>query len=72
MIDYAFTNPGVRIVQGTPNQANIASIRMQLGCDISQVDSGVFEAHVTLHPEAIAVPYRKLQITREQWHSLPR
>ncbi|MCK5828355.1 GNAT family N-acetyltransferase, partial [Candidatus Bipolaricaulota bacterium] len=27
MINYAFTNPAVRIVQGTPNRANIASVR---------------------------------------------
>jgi len=36
---------------------------------MSQVDGGVLEAHVALHPEAVPVSSPKLQITRERWVS---
>ena len=69
MIDYAFTHSSVTIVQGTPNRANIASVRMQQGAGMVKVDEGVFEPNLTLHPDAVPVPYYKLQITRERWLS---
>ena len=67
MIDFAFINSSAIIVQGTPNQANAASIRMQLGSGMIQVDKGVFANDHSSHPGAVPVPYYKLQITREQW-----
>jgi hypothetical protein len=67
MVDYAFLNSSAHIVQGTPNQANTASIRMQLGTGMIQVDDGVFSNQGSPHPGAIPVPYYKLQITRAQW-----
>jgi RimJ/RimL family protein N-acetyltransferase len=67
MIDYAFLNSSAHIVQGTPNQANLASIKMQKGSGMIQVDKGVFPRHPGPHPGAIPVPYFKLQITRAQW-----
>jgi RimJ/RimL family protein N-acetyltransferase len=67
MIDYAFANSDSNIVQGTPNRANAASVRMQKGSGMIQVDQGVFEPNMRFHPQAIAVPYIKLQITRAQW-----
>jgi RimJ/RimL family protein N-acetyltransferase len=69
MIDYAFLNSSASIVQGTPNQANMASIKMQRGSGMIQVDKGVFPRHPGPHPGAVPVPYFKLQITREQWQS---
>ena len=72
MIEYAFAHSSADIVQGTPNRANIASVRMQLGSGMIQVDEGVFPNLRSPHPGAVPVPYYKLQITREQWHSLPR
>ena len=72
MIGYAFQNSTADIVQGTPNRANIASVRMQLGSGMIQVDEGVFENLSSPHPGAVPVPYFKLQITREQWLALPR
>ena len=67
LIDHAFTHSSAEIVQGTPNRANSASVRMQLGSGMVQVDGGVFANHPSPHPDAIPVPYSKLQITREQW-----
>ena len=72
MIEYAFAHSSADIVQGTPNRANIASVRMQLGSGMIQVDEGVFQNLRSPHPGAVAVPYYKLQITREQWRELPR
>ena len=70
LIEHAFTNPAVHIVQGTPNRANTASVRMQLGSGMVQVDEGVFSNHPSPHPGAVPVPYFRLQITRKQWQSL--
>ena len=67
MVDYAFLHSPARVVQGTPNQANTSSIRMQLGSGMTQVDEGLFPVHPSRHPGAVAVPYYKLHITREQW-----
>ena len=69
MIDYAFENSPTSVVQGTPNRGNTASVRMQQGAGMIQVDEGVFEPSTTLHPQAISVPYCKFQITRNQWQS---
>ncbi len=67
LIDYAFAHSSATIVQGTPNRHNIASVRMQMGAGMVQVDEGVFDGHLGNAPGAIRVPYLKLQITREQW-----
>ncbi len=69
MIDYAFAHSSADIVQGTPNRANTASVRMQRDAGMIQVDKGVFANHPSPHPGAVPVPYYKLQITRERWTS---
>jgi RimJ/RimL family protein N-acetyltransferase len=67
IIDYAFLNSSASIVQGTPNQANTASLRMQLRSGMVKVDEGVFPNHPSPHPGVVPVPYYRLQITRAQW-----
>lgn len=69
LIDHAFTHSSTKIVQGTPNRANTASVRMQQGAGMTKVDEGVFESHLSMQPAAVPVPYYKLQITRQQWKS---
>jgi RimJ/RimL family protein N-acetyltransferase len=70
LIDYTFEHSDARIVQGTPNRANSASVRMQMGAGMVKVSEGEFNNHVGgKHPGAIPVPYYKLQITRSQWSS---
>ncbi len=69
LIDYAFTHSSAVIVQGTPNRTNTASVRMQQSAGMVEVEEGVFEPDLILHPDAIPVPYSKFQITREQWKS---
>jgi len=69
LIDYAFAHSDARIVQGTPNCHNTASVRMQMGAGMVKVEEGVFENHVGQIPGAVPVPYLKLQITRAQWQS---
>ncbi|MFC2083151.1 GNAT family N-acetyltransferase [Candidatus Bipolaricaulota bacterium] len=69
LIDYAFKYSSADIVQGTPNRDNTASVRMQIGAGMVQVDEGVFPAAKHLHPEAVPVPYLKLHMTRRQWQS---
>jgi ribosomal-protein-alanine N-acetyltransferase len=67
LIDYALEHPGIAVVQGTPHRDNVASVRMQMGAGMTQVDEGIFTEHVRLVSGAIPVPYLKLQITRNQW-----
>ncbi len=70
LIDYTFEHSDARIVQGTPNRNNEASVRMQMGAGMVKVAEGEFNNHVGgKHPGAIPVPYYKLQITRSQWSS---
>ena len=69
LIDYAFLHSSAKIVQGTPNCSNLASVRMQMGAGMVKVDEGVFESHLNMQPDTAPVPYYKLQITREQWQS---
>jgi ribosomal-protein-alanine N-acetyltransferase len=67
LIDHAFVHSSTSIVQGTPNRANTASVRMQLASGMKVVGQGVFQVDVKAHPGAVAVPYLKLQITRQDW-----
>jgi len=67
LIDYAFEHSEARIVQGTPNRHNTASVRMQMGAGMRTVDEGVFDGHLEKLPGAVPVPYLKLQITRQEW-----
>jgi len=67
LIDYAFEHSDARIVQGTPNRHNTASVRMQMGAGMRTVDEGVFDGHLEKVPGAVPVPYLKLQITRREW-----
>ncbi|MFC2108384.1 GNAT family N-acetyltransferase [Candidatus Bipolaricaulota bacterium] len=69
LVDYAFTRSSAKVVQGTPNRDNLASVQMQMGAGMVKVDEGVFESHTEMHPGAVPVPYYKLQITRQQWKS---
>jgi len=69
LVDYAFTRSSAKVVQGTPNRDNLASVRMQMGAGMVKVDEGVFESHLNMQPDTASVPYYKLQITREQWQS---
>jgi len=67
LIDYAFTHPDTRIVQGTPNRNNTASVRMQMGSGMEKVAEGEFSNEGSPHPGAVSVPHYVLHITREQW-----
>ncbi len=67
LIDYAFRHSEARIVQGTPNRENVASVRMQMGAGMIKVGEGVFTEHLGSHPVTVPVPYVRLQITREDW-----
>lgn len=69
MIDHAFIHSSAEIVQGTPNRANTASVRMQQSAGMVKVDEGAFESHLNMQPDTAPVPYYELQITRGQWKS---
>jgi len=67
LIDHAFEHSDARVVQGTPNRDNAASVRMQRRAGMRKVADGVFDAHLGKAPGTVPVPYVKLQITRQEW-----
>jgi RimJ/RimL family protein N-acetyltransferase len=67
MIDHLFETSNCRIVQGTPNVANTASIRMMEGCGMVRVGEGVFEPGGPLKDSMTPVPHYVYQITQATW-----
>ena len=67
MIDHLFAESDCSFVQGTPNIANTASIRMMEGCGMARVRQGLFEPGGPLKDWMTEVPHYVYQITREEW-----
>ena len=67
MIDHLFEQDACRIVQGTPNVANVGSIRMMERCGMSRVGEGRFVPSGPLKDSMTDVPHYVYQITREDW-----
>ena len=67
MIDHLFEQDACRIVQGTPNVANVGSIRMMERCGMSRVGEGRFVPGGPLRDSMTDVPHYVYQITREEW-----
>ena len=64
MIDVLFREADCRIVQGTPNIANAASIRMMESCGMSRVGRGRCEPPESMRQFATAVPHYVYRIDR--------
>jgi len=67
MIDHLFNGSDCAAVQGTPNVANTASIRMMEGCRMTRVREGLFTPGGPLEDWMSEVPHYIYQITREAW-----
>lgn len=69
LIDYTFANSDSRIVQGTPNVANVASIRMMESCGMVRIGRGRFEPSESMREFATAVPHFVYRIDRAVWET---
>jgi RimJ/RimL family protein N-acetyltransferase len=67
IIDQLFMRSTCAVVRGTPNVANVASIRMQEGAGMRRVGSGVFRFPDSMRAHTESVPYYVYEITRDEW-----
>lgn len=72
MIDLLFGETDCRLVQGTPNVANTASIRMMASCEMRRTAEGVFEPPERMVDVMVAVPHCVYRIDRETWNARRR
>jgi len=67
MIAHLFAQDGCEIVQGTPNIANTASVRMMERCGMTRMGEGRFVPGGPLRDSMTDVPHYIYQIRREDW-----
>jgi RimJ/RimL family protein N-acetyltransferase len=67
LVDRLFLESSCAIVRGTPNIANMASIRMQESAGMRRVGGGTLEFPDSMKPFTEPVPYALYEITREEW-----
>ena len=72
MIDLLFDETDCRLVQGTPNVANAASVRMMTSCGMRRTGEGVFEPPERMADVMVAVPHFIYRIDRETWNARRR
>jgi RimJ/RimL family protein N-acetyltransferase len=70
MLDYMFNNSYVKIVEGTPNKENAASIKMQERCGLLRTGEGVYEFPEKMRSYTNPVAHYIYRITRKQWEQL--
>ncbi|MCX6092835.1 MAG: GNAT family protein [Candidatus Bipolaricaulota bacterium] len=67
LVDQLFLESSCTIVRGTPNIANMASIRMQESAGMRRVGRGVSEFPASMQAFTAPVPHFVYEITREEW-----
>ena len=67
LIDHTFANADCLVVQGTPNAANTASIRMMESCGMVRSARGRIEPAESMAAFAEAVEHYVYRMTREDW-----
>ena len=69
LIDQLFLHSSCAVVRGTPNVANVASIRMQESAGMARVGEEVSEFPASMGAFTAAVPCFLYEITRDEWRS---
>jgi len=67
IVDQVFLRSACAAVRGTPNVANVASIRMQKAAGMRRVGRGVSEFPVAMRAYAEPVTYYVYELTRGEW-----
>ena len=69
LIDQLSLHSSCAAIRGTPNVANVASIRMQESAGMTRVGEVVSEFPASMRAFTAAVPYFVYEITRDEWRS---
>ncbi|MEJ2749679.1 MAG: GNAT family N-acetyltransferase [Anaerolineae bacterium] len=72
LVDYLFTHTDCDAVQGTPNVANIASIKMQEAVGAARVDERVYEFPEDRQEDTCSVHHYVYRVFRSVWEEGPR
>lgn len=67
LVDEAFLRTTCTVVRGTPNVANIASIRMQESAGMKRVGEGVAGFPASMQDFTTPVPHYVYEISRAEW-----
>ncbi|MEW5825737.1 MAG: GNAT family protein [Candidatus Bipolaricaulota bacterium] len=67
IIDQLFLTTACAAVRGTPNVANVASIRMMEAAGMRRVGEGRFEFPCSMQAYTVPVPHFVYEITRAAW-----
>lgn len=67
LVDQAFLRTTCILVRGTPNVANIASIRMQESAGMRRIREGVAGFPASMQGFTTPVPHYVCEITRDEW-----
>ncbi len=67
LIGELFRRSTCSAVRGTPNTANVASIRMQESAGMRRMGEGVSEFPASMKADTEPVPYAVYEITRSEW-----
>ncbi len=67
LVDQLFLGSSCAIVRGTPNVANLASIRMQESAGMKRVGEGLSEFPASMQAFTAPVHHFVYEITREEW-----
>jgi RimJ/RimL family protein N-acetyltransferase len=70
IVSYTFANTGTQIVQGTPNQHNLASVKMQEKCGFRKTGKGLTQIPQSANRKTCEVPYFIYQIEKNEWQKL--
>lgn len=69
LVDYLFVNTECHGIQATPNQGNIASIKMQEAVGGRRVGESCYHFPDKMKPFTCDVPYYEYVVTRVEWMS---
>ena len=67
LVRHQFEHTDCRVVQGTPNRENVASIRMQEAVGAVRVGEGCFEFPEEMRAWTCPVPHFVYHVRREDW-----
>ncbi len=69
LIDYLFTHTGCDGVFASPNQSNIASIKMQEAVGAKKVAEGIYQFPESMKEWTCDVPYYEYVVDRATWET---
>ena len=69
LVDYLFTHTNCNAVRATPNQANVASQKMQEAVGAVRITEGIYHFPPHMREYTVDVPHYVYELTRDTWMS---